>query len=132
MAITDPIADMLTVLRNGVMAHKKTVEIKRSKLNENILAILKQESFIANYKSIDDKRQGLIKVYVKYGRNNTPALTGVKRISKPGLRIYVKSGKIKSVYGGIGVSLISTPEGIMTNNDAKKKNLGGEILCQVW
>ena len=132
MPVTDPIADMLTVLRNGVMAHKKTVEIKRSKLNENILAILKQESFIANYKSIDDKRQGLIKVYVKYGRNNTPALTGVKRISKPGLRIYVKSGKIKSVYGGIGVSLISTPEGIMTNNDAKKKNLGGEILCQVW
>ncbi|UCD55190.1 MAG: 30S ribosomal protein S8 [Candidatus Omnitrophota bacterium] len=132
MPVTDPIADMLAVLRNGVMAHKDDVLVKRSKINESILEILKREGFISNCKTVDDKKQGILKVYLKYGKNNETALTGLKKISKPGLRIYVKSKEIKDVYGGIGIALISTPQGIMTDKEAKKENLGGEIICEVW
>jgi len=132
MPVTDTLSDTLTVIRNGVMAKKKTVMIKRSKLVEGVLSILKRESFIENFKPIEDSQQGQVKVYLKYGRNNTSALKGLKRISKPGLRIYVKSKEIRRVYGGIGAALISTPKGIMTDQEARKNKLGGEILCHVW
>ena len=132
MPVTDPIADMLVALKNAIMAHKEDVLVKRSKLNENIMEILKREGFILNYKAIEDKRQGTLKVYLKYGKDNTPALTGLKRISKPGLRIYIKNKEIKSIYGGIGISLISTPQGVLTGREAKEKNLGGEVLVNVW
>ncbi|MBL7156878.1 MAG: 30S ribosomal protein S8 [Candidatus Omnitrophica bacterium] len=132
MSVTDPIADMLAILKTGIMAHKQTVIAKRSRLSESILEILKKEGFIANHKTIDDKRQGLIKVYLKYEKDNSPALTDLKRISKSGRKVYIKSKEIKSVYGGIGIALISTPEGVMTDREAKEKNLGGEILCHVW
>ena len=132
MSSTDPIAEMLTIVRNGFIARKETVLIKRSKVNENILDILKKEAFISNYKSIEDKKQGTIKVYLKYAQDKTPALTGIKRISKPGLRVYVKKDEVKSVLGGIGVALISTSSGIMIDKEAKEKNLGGEVLCEAW
>ncbi|MCQ9206289.1 MAG: 30S ribosomal protein S8 [Omnitrophica bacterium] len=132
MAVTDPIADMLTIIKNGIMARKKTVFIKRSLLHESMLGILKQEGFIANHKTIEDKLQGIIKVYLKYEKNNTPFLTGLKKISKPGRRVYVKSKEIKRVYGGIGVAIISTSKGLMTDNEAREKKLGGELLCHVW
>jgi len=132
MPITDPIADMLTVLRNGVMVHAKEVLVKRSKVNESILEILKKENFITTYKTVEDKKQGLLKTYLKYGKGNEAILTGLKKISKPGRRVYVKTKEIKEVYGGIGVALISTSQGIMTDKEAKEKRLGGEIICQVW
>jgi len=132
MPVTDPIADMLTVVKTGVMAAKKSVFVKRSCLHENILEIFKREGFIANHKSIDDKKQGMIKVYLMYEKNKTPMLTGLKRISKPGRRVYVKCKDIKSVYGGIGVALISTPRGVMTDKEAREKKMGGEILCHIW
>ena len=132
MPVTDPIADMLTVLRNGIMAHKRDVLVRRSKINESILEILKREGFISNCKTVDDKKKSLLKVYLKYGKGNEATLTGLKKISKPGLRIYVKAREIKDVYGGIGIALISTPQGIMTDKEAKEKNLGGEIICEVW
>ena len=132
MPVTDPIADMLTVLRNGIMAHKKDVLVKRSKINESILEILKREGFISNCKTVDDKKKSLLKVYLKYGKDSEATLTGLKKISKPGLRIYVKAREIKDVYGGIGIALISTPQGIMTDKEAKEKNLGGETICEVW
>jgi len=132
MSVTDPIADMLAILRNGLMAHKEVVEVKASKLKENILAILKKEGFISNHKTIDDKKQGLIRVYLKYETDKTPSLVGLKRISRPGLRVYVKADEVKSVLGGIGAALISTPEGVMVDREAKEKKLGGEVLCHVW
>jgi small subunit ribosomal protein S8 len=132
MPVTDPIADMLAVLKTGVMAHKEDIIVKRSRLNENILEILKREGFISNYKAIEDKKQGLVKVYLKYEKNKTPYLSGLRKISKPGCRVYTKSKDIRSVYGGIGVALISTPQGVITDKDAREKNLGGEILCHVW
>ena len=131
MPVTDPIADMITVIRNGVRAKKDTVEVKRSKVTESILTILKNEEYISNFKSIDDNKQGIVKVYLKYDKD-TPAIADVKRISRPGRRTYVKSDEIKSVLGGIGMALISTSHGIMTDKDAKEKNLGGEFLCEVW
>ena len=132
MPVTDPIADMLTVLRNGIMAHKADVLVKRSKVNESILEILKRENFISNCKAVEDKKQGLLKVYLKYGKNNEAILTDLKKISKPGRRVYVKTKEIKDVYGGIGVALISTPQGIMAGKEAREKNLGGEVICEVW
>ena len=132
MAVTDPIADMLTVVKNGFMARKDAVFVKRSLLHEKMLEILKREGFIANHKTVEDKKQGMIKVYLKYEKNNTPYLTGLKKISKPGRRVYVKSKEIKMVYGGIGVAIISTSEGLMTDSEAREKKLGGELLCHVW
>ena len=132
MPVTDPIADMLVAVKNGVMAQKESVIVKGSGLNENILEILKEKGFILNYKTVDDKRQGTIKVYLKYGADKRPALTGLKRISKPGLRIYVKSDKVKSVYGGIGIAIISTSKGVVADKEAREKKVGGEILCEVW
>lgn len=132
MPATDPIADMLTVIRNGNMAHKEDVLVKRSRINESILGVLKQEGFISNYKTIDDKKQGMLKIYLKYGKDNESALTGLKKISKPGRRVYLRTTEFKDVYGGIGVALISTPQGIMTDKEAKEKNLGGEVICHAW
>ena len=132
MSVTDPIADMLTVLRNGNMVHKESVEVKRSNLSESILKVLKRENFISNYKAIDDKRQGLLKIYLKYGKDATRALSGLKKISKPGRRVYVKNKDIRSVYGEIGIALISTSRGVMTDTEARGKKLGGEVLCHIW
>src|SRR4030042_3560018 len=102
MPVTDLIADTLTVFRNGIMAHKQSVLVKRSRVNEDIFAILKREGYISNYTSIADGRQGQLKVYLKYVKENASAVTGIKRISKPGLRAYVKGDDIKGVYGGLG------------------------------
>ncbi len=132
MPVTDPIADMLVIVKNGVMAGKQSVVVKGSKINENILKILQKEGFILNYKSVEDKKQGTIKVYLKYEKNKIPALAGLRRVSKPGLRIYTKHSEIKTVYGGIGIALISTSKGVITDKEAKEKKIGGEILCEAW
>ena len=132
MPVTDPIADMLTVIRNGVMAHKETVEVKRSRLIENILAALKREGFVSNYKAMEDSKQGSVKIYLKYGPAATPSIAGLRKVSRPGRRVYVKEKDIRAVYGGLGIALISTSKGVLTDKEAKEKKLGGEILCEVW
>jgi len=132
MAVTDPIADMLAILKNGYMARKDTVEVKSSKLAESVMVILKREAFISNYKPVEDNRQGLLKVYLRYEKDNASAMRGLRRVSKPSRRVYVKNEDIKEVLGGIGIALISTSQGIMTDKEAKEKKLGGEILCNIW
>jgi len=129
---TDPIADMLTRIRNAVMAKHGSVNIPASKIKRQIADILKNEGFVKNCILEAKKPQGVIKVDLRYDEKGNPLLLGLKRVSKPGLRVYAHKDKIPSVYGGIGTSIISTSQGIMTGDNAKRKGLGGEVLCYVW
>ena len=132
MAVTDPIADALTILRNASFAKKQVAELRNSKIVEEILKIFKKESFISNYKLIKDTKQGILRVYLQYDKDGTPAILGIKRISKPGLRIYKKSDELPKVYGGLGVAVISTSKGMMTDNEAREGKMGGEVICYTW
>jgi len=132
MSVTDPIADMLTVLRNGSSANKAVVEVKNSRLTEGIIKIFKTENFISNYKIIKDTKQGLVRIYLKYMKEGKPAILGIKKISKSGLRIYRKAEKIPKVYGGLGVAIVSTSKGLMTDSEARDKKIGGEVICYIW
>ncbi len=132
MATSDPIADMLTRVRNAQMAGYDSVDIPGSKLKTEIAKVLKAEGFIKNYKFIKDTKQGVLRVYLKYDDDRKGIVYGLKRISKPSRRVYVKSNEIKPVLNGMGVSILSTSKGIMTDKAAIRKNLGGEILCNVW
>lgn len=131
MAINDPIADMLTRIRNGGKAKFNSVDIPGSKLKTEIAKVLKNEGYIRNYKFLKDGKQGILKVYLKYdGQVN--AIFGLKRISRPSKRIYLKSKDIRPVLNGLGVSILSTSRGVMTDGRARKENIGGEILCNIW
>ena len=132
MAVTDPTSDMLTIVRNASSAKKEVCEVKNSKLTEELVKILKREGFIANYKLMADKKQGLLRIYLRYAKDGTPAITGLKRISKPGLRIYKKSEEVAKVYGGLGIAIVSTSKGIMTDTEARDSKIGGEIICNAW
>ena len=132
MAVTDSVADMLTVIRNGSFAKKETVEVRGSKLSETILSIFKKESFISNYKLIKDNKQGILRVHLRYAKDGSPAILGIKRISKPGLRIYKQADELPKVCGGLGLAVSSTSKGLMTDNEAREKKVGGEVLCYIW
>ncbi len=132
MAVSDPIADMLTRVRNGVKARFNSVDVPGSKLKTEIAKILKNEGFIKNYKFLKDGKQGILRIYLKYGPDQSVVVYGLKRISKPSRRVYLKSNEIKPVYNGMGISILSTSRGIMTDKKARKENVGGEILCNVW
>ena len=133
MPVTDLIADMLTVIRNGSRAKKEKVDIKNSRMSQEILNIFKKEGYIKNFKIIDDKRQGVIRVYLKYNEEDrSPAITQIKRVSKPGLRVYVKKEYVPKVLRGLGTAIISTPKGIITDKAARKEKIGGEVICYVW
>ncbi len=132
MAITDLTSDMLTMIRNASKAKKETVEIKRSNLLEEILKILKEEGFISNYKSISDKKQGLLKVYLKYNKDRMPALIGLRKITKPSLRIYKGRKELPHVLGGVGIAIVSTSKGVMASGEARQKKIGGEVICYAW
>jgi len=132
MHITDPIADMLTRIRNANAAKHDTVEIPASNMKRAIAQILLDEGYIKNFNVIDDGKQGIIKVALKYGPNKTKVLQGIKRVSKPGLRVYVPSDEIPKVLRGLGVAIVSTSSGIMTDRQARKTNVGGEVLAFVW
>ncbi len=132
MALTDPVADMLTVIRNASSSQKKVAEVKSSRLAEEVMKILKDENFISNYKVIKDDKQGWLRVYLKYGRGKKPAITGLRRISKPSLRIYKSKEDLPRVYDGIGVAVISTSRGIMTDKGAREAGVGGEVLFYAW
>ncbi|MDP2910904.1 MAG: 30S ribosomal protein S8, partial [Candidatus Omnitrophota bacterium] len=127
MNLTDPISNALTVIRNGSMARKIKVDIKFSKITEEILNILKRDRFIKDFKFIDDKKQGVLRVYLKYTSNEEPVIKGLARISKPSLRVYVKKDKIPKVLGGLGTAILSTSRGVVTDVQAKEMQAGGEV-----
>jgi len=132
MAVTDPIADMLTILRNGSFSKKEVVEVRNSRLSEEILKLFKKEGFITAYKPLKDSGQGKLRVYLRYGKDGTPAITGIKRVSRPGLRVYKKVAVLPKVYGGLGVAIISTSKGLMADHEARDGKMGGEVLCYAW
>jgi small subunit ribosomal protein S8 len=130
--MTDPIADMLTRMRNGIIANFDTVDVPSSKLKINIAKILKSEGFIKNYKVIADKKQGLIRIFLKYDENGEPVIGGLKRVSRSSCRVFAKKDKVPMVLNGFGINVLSTSKGVMTDKQAKKLGVGGEILCAVW
>lgn len=131
MSRTDLIADTLTMIRNAIMAKKENVDIPASKSMSSILDILKTENYIDNFKLIEDKKQGLLRVYLKY-LSGKSAIKSIKRISRPGLRVYVKKDKIPNVLRGHGLAIVSTSKGIVTNKKAKELGLGGEVIAYIW
>jgi small subunit ribosomal protein S8 len=132
VTISDPIADMLTRIRNAVMARHDSVLVPSSKTKLAIAKILKEEGFIKDYEIVKDKTQRTIKMHLKYQSRTQAVLTGLERVSKPGLRIYVEKKEIPRVYGGLGIAIVSTPKGMMTGHKAWKQGIGGEIICYVW
>ena len=130
--VTDPIADMLTRLRNGQKAGHESVAIPASRLKLEIAKILKSEGYVKNYKLIQDNKQGILKVFLKYDDKKRPGILALKRVSTPGRRVFAKADKIPAVKSGMGVAILSTSRGIMTDRKARKDNLGGEVLCTVW
>ena len=132
MTISDPIADMLTRIRNATMARHDAVLISSSRLKLAIARILKEEGFIKDFEVVRAESHKNIKLYIKYQDRNQPVLTGLERVSKPGLRIYVEKKGIPRVYGGMGIAILSTPKGVMTGHQAWHQGIGGELLCYVW
>ena len=130
--VTDPIADMLTRIRNANQMRYKEVEVPASNTKEEIAKILKEEGFIVDYKIKKDKVQNIIVLSLKYGENKERVITGLKRISKPGLRVYVKAEDMPRVLNGLGIAVVSTSKGVMTDKDARKQTLGGEVLAYIW
>lgn len=132
MSVSDPIADMLTVIRNGCRAKLKKVEVPASKMKTEILKVLLQEKFISNFKYIEDGKQGILRIYLKYTEDEESVITGIERVSTPGLRRYVDARNLPSVFGGLGIAILSTSAGIMSNKEARKLGVGGEVICKVW
>lgn len=132
MVMTDPIADFLTRIRNANTVYHDKVEAPASNVKKAIAELLKQEGYIKDYETVEDGKQGIIRMYLKYGTNKQRVITGLKRISKPGLRVYAKKDQIPKVLGGLGIAIVSTSKGIMTDKQARQAALGGEIICYVW
>jgi small subunit ribosomal protein S8 len=132
MVVTDPIADMLTRIRNALVVKHESVEVPASNMKKAIADILQQEGFIKGYTLIDNGAQSIIKIDLKYGPNKENAITGLKRISKPGLRVYANKNQIPKVLGGLGIAIISTSKGVMTDKKARQEGVGGEVLCYIW
>ncbi|MFA5803805.1 MAG: 30S ribosomal protein S8 [Melioribacteraceae bacterium] len=131
MNTTDPIADFLTRIRNAVKAKKKFVDIPSSKMKISLAEILKNNKFIRDYNVVEDNKQNILRVHLQY-INGTPSITGIKRISKPGLKSYVGKDELPRVLNGLGMAVLSTPKGLLTNKQAKKEAVGGEVVCHVW
>ncbi len=132
MQITDPIADMLTRIRNANTAKHETVDVPASNMKKSIAEILNEEGYIAGYQVIEDGKQGVIRIALKYGPNKEKVISGLKRVSKPGLRIYAGAEELPRVLKGLGIAIVSTSKGVMTDKAARKQNIGGEILAFIW
>lgn len=132
MSMSDPIADMLTRIRNAGKAKFQTVDIPGSKLKVELAKILKNNGYIKNYKFVEDGKQGMLRLYLKYETSGSHVIYGLERVSKPSRRVYTQNKDIKPVYNGLGIAIISTSNGMMTDIQARNENLGGEILCNVW
>ncbi len=132
MGMTDPIADMLTRIRNGTKAEKKWIDVPASKLKKELAQILMDEHFIEKYTYIENSMQGELRLYLRYDENEEPIIKGIRRVSKPGLRRYEQAHRLPRVLNGLGIAVISTSKGVMTDRDARKKGVGGEVICYVW
>lgn len=132
MTMTDPIADMLTRIRNANTVGHATVDIPASKMKKAIAGILTEEGYIKGYDCIEDDKQGVIRVQMKYGADKQRVITGIKRISKPGLKVYAKSDEVPKVLGGLGIAIISTSKGLISDKEARRLGVGGEVICYVW
>ena len=132
MSMTDPIADMLTRIRNGITSRHERIELPASKLKVEVARILKNEGFISNYKVVEERPQSTLRVYLRYSDNGEPVIHGIERISRPGRRVYRAKDEIPRVLGGLGLAIVSTSQGVLSGSDAAKKGVGGEVLCQVW
>ena len=132
MSLTDPIADMLTRIRNAALARKKDVSIPSSRIKVEIAKILKEEGYIKNFKAIDDNLQGVLNITLKYNADKENVISGLKRISKPGCRIYCKADSVPKVLDGLGIVIVSTSQGMVTGKKCQELGVGGEVLCQVW
>ena len=130
--MTDPIADMLTRTRNAVNAKHKVVEVPASNIKKSIAQILLDEGFIDGFNVTDDGKQGIITIDLKYGPNEEKVISGIKRISKPGLRVYARANEVPKVLGGLGIAIVSTSKGLVTDKVARKEGIGGEVICYVW
>lgn len=131
MSFNDPISNLLTIIRNGIQARKETVDIPASKMNDKILEIFKSDGYIEDFRLMKDNAQGTYKVYLRYG-GKKPAIIGLRRISRPGLRVYKRNDELPRVLNGMGTAVISTSKGVVTDREARKLKLGGEILCYIW
>ncbi len=134
MTMTDPIADMLTRIRNGSVAAQETVRMPSSKLKESLAAILRREGYVVDFRVKDEpSRPGrILEIDLKYSNERVPTITGIRRVSKPGLRVYTKADRLPRVLGGLGVAVLSTSQGLMTDREARERRVGGEVLCYVW
>ena len=130
--MTDPIADMLTRIRNANMVRHEKLEFPASKIKKEIAEILKREGFVRDVEYVEDNKQGIIRIFLKYGSNNERVITGLKRISKPGLRVYAKADEVPRVLNGLGIAIVSTSQGVLTDKEARQKQTGGEVLAYVW
>jgi len=132
MSMTDPVADMLTRIRNANTARHDRVEVPASRLKEEIARILQDEGYIKSYRYMEDQKQGMLRIYLKYSSDKQKTISGIKRISKPGRRVYIGKAELPRVLNGLGIAIISTSHGVMTESDCKRTGVGGEVLCYVW
>ena len=132
MVMTDPIADLLTRIRNANMVRHEKLEVPASKMKKDVADILKREGFIRDVEFIEDNKQGILRIFLKYGANNERVITGIKRISKPGLRVYAKAGDVPRVLNGLGIAIVSTSQGVISDKEARAKKIGGEVIAYVW
>ena len=132
MSVSDPVADFLTCLRNAIQAKHRKVDVPSSKMKSELAKVLLRERFINNFKVIEDTKQGVLRVYLKYTGEDVSVISGLKRLSKPGRRLYVGKERVPRVMGGLGMSVVSTSRGLMTDREARESGLGGELVCQVW
>ncbi|GEN83477.1 30S ribosomal protein S8 [Sporosarcina luteola] len=132
MTMSDPIADMLTRIRNANMVRHEKLEVPASNMKKEIAEILKREGFVRDVEYVEDSKQGIIRIFLKYGQNNERVITGLKRISKPGLRVYAKTNEVPKVLNGLGIALVSTSNGLLTDKEARAKQVGGEVVAYVW
>lgn len=131
MSVSDSIADSLTVIRNATRARKETAEFPASKILERILTIFKTDGYVEDFRLLKDDKQGVLKVYLKY-ENNKPAIMGIKRVSRPGLRVYADTNRIPRVLSGLGTAVLSTSKGVISDREARKMKIGGEVVCYIW
>jgi small subunit ribosomal protein S8 len=132
MSLTDPVADFLTRIRNSIRARHQKLDVPASKLKAEIARILKEEGYISNFKTTEENGRSVLRVYLKYGANNEAAIRDLERVSRPGCRVYIGRDEIRRVQGGLGISILTTPRGVMTGRQARKEGVGGELLCEVW
>lgn len=132
MVMTDPIADMLTRIRNANVVRHEKLELPSSKIKAEIADILKREGYVRDYEVIEDDKQGVLRIYLKYGANNERVITGLKRISKPGLRVYAKADEVPRVLNGLGTAIVSTSKGVLSDKEARAQAVGGEVLAYIW